>query len=304
MKNTSYLSFFNQILLARGPLHSKWKNKKFRLMYLLRSMISPVSSIRYYQELHSLKSIDKILEMQPTLPAKIHRPYLHKGGLAWNRRKNIIGHYRFVQSLPVKHQELLLPDRDVLLVHFTGKNGEDFDIHCSSGGFDREGELMLSLSFNNTPVARLSFSVIPSKEGHCAFIGGLQGAPKNIGPDIIRNATKACYGLFPKRIVFEVLCSLMRCCDITNILAVSEQSHVFRQWRYRYKKRKYFVALYSDFWESVAGRPYGNWYKLPIYVERKSFNELASKKRAEYRRRYDLLDHINEEIMILLQNQM
>ncbi|HCL5932126.1 TPA: DUF535 family protein, partial [Citrobacter freundii] len=47
-----------------------------------------------------------------------------------------------------------------------------------------------------------------------------------------------------------------------------------------------------------------NWYKLPIYVERKSFNELASKKRAEYRRRYDLLDHINEEIMILLQNQM
>lgn len=100
---------------------------------------------------------------------------------------------------------------------------------------------------------------------------------KNIGPDIIRNATKACYGLFPKRIVFEVLCSLMRCCDITNILAVSEQSHVFRQWRYRYKKRKYFVALYSDFWESVAGRPYGNWYKLPIYVERKSFNELASK---------------------------
>lgn len=61
---------------------------------------------------------------------------------------------------------------------FHRKNGEDFDIHCSSGGFDREGELMLSLSFNNTPVARLSFSVIPSKKGHCAFIGGLQGAPK------------------------------------------------------------------------------------------------------------------------------
>lgn len=56
------------------------EEQKFRLMYLLRSMISPVSSIRYYQELHSLKSIDKILEMQPTLPAKIHRPYLHKEG--------------------------------------------------------------------------------------------------------------------------------------------------------------------------------------------------------------------------------
>ncbi|MBJ9048927.1 DUF535 domain-containing protein [Citrobacter braakii] len=301
MKNTSFLSFLKKILLAREPLHGKWKNRKFRLMYLLRCMISPVSSIMYYHELHSLKSIDKILKIQPFLPAKIHRPYLHKGGLCWNRRKNIIGHYRFVQSLPVKHQEFLFPDRDMLLVQFTGKNGEDFNINCSSGGFDREGELMLSLCFNKTPVARLSFSVIPTKKGHCVFVGGLQGAPKNIGPDIIRNATKACYGLFPKRIVFEALCSLTRCCDITDILAVSEQSHVFRQWRYRYKKRKSFVALYSEFWESVTGRPNGNWYKLPIYVERKSFNDLASKKRAEYRRRYALLDHINEEIMILLQ---
>lgn len=36
-------------------------------------------------------------------------------------KENIIGHYRFVQNLPVKHRALLLPDRDVLLVHFTGK---------------------------------------------------------------------------------------------------------------------------------------------------------------------------------------
>ena len=273
-------------------------------MYLLRCMISPVSSILYYYELHTLKSIDKILEIQPTLPAKIHRPYLHKGGRAWTRRKNIIGHYHFIQELPVKHQGFLLPDRDVLLVQFTGKNGEDFNIYCSSGGFDREGELMLSLCFNKLPIARLSFSIIPTKKRHCAFIGGLQGAPKNVGPGIIRDATKACYGLFPKRIVFEALCSLMRCSDITDIVAVSEQSHVFRQWRYRYKKCKHFVAIYSDFWESVAGRPYGNWYKLPIYVERKSFDDLASKKRAEYRRRYALLDHINEEIIILLQDKM
>lgn len=303
MKNVSFLKFLTNIVLARGSLHGKWKNKKFRFMYLLRCIINPASSILYFYELCSLSEANKILEIQPTLPAKIHRPYLHKGGLTKTRRKNIIGHYRFIQNLPVKYQDFLFPDSDVLLTQFNGKNGEELNIYCSSGGFDREGELMLSLYYNTIPVARLSFSIIPTPKGHCAFIGGLQGAPKNIGPDVIRDATKACYGLFPKRIVYEALCSLMCCCDISDVLAVSEQSHVFRQLRYRYKKRKSFVATYSDFWESIAGRPYSNWYQLPVNVERKSFNALPSKKRSEYRKRYALLDYIHEEIRDRLQGR-
>lgn len=133
-------------------------------MYLLRCAVNPVASIRYYYELYSLDALDEILAMQPTLPAKIHRPYLYKGGHARARGRNIIGHYRFVQSLPREHQPIFLPREDVSLVQFTGKDGEYFDIHCSSCGFDREGELMLSLYFNRIPVARLSFSVIPTKK--------------------------------------------------------------------------------------------------------------------------------------------
>ena len=53
---------------------------------------------------------------------------------------------------------------------------------------------MLSLSFNNTRWPDCP-SRLSRQKGHCAFIGGLQGT-KNIGPDIIRDATKACYGLF------------------------------------------------------------------------------------------------------------
>ncbi|SQD07164.1 virulence protein [Escherichia coli] len=38
---------------------------------------------------------------------------------------------------------------------------------------------MLSLFYNKTVIARLTFSVILTQNGHIAFIGGLQGAPKN-----------------------------------------------------------------------------------------------------------------------------
>ncbi len=177
------------------------------------------------------------------------------------------------------------------MVKFRGKDGEFFDIHCSSSGFDRKGELMLSLYFDKIPISRLTFSILSTKKGYTAFIGGLQGAPKDTWPEFIKCATRACYEIFPKRIIFEAFCTLMESCNVTEFLAVSEHSHVFRQLRYRFQKRKTFVAVYSDFWESVAGKPYGNWYILPPKTVRKPLSEIASKKRSEYRKRYFLMDH-------------
>lgn len=69
----------------------------------------------------------------------------------------------------------------------------------------------------------------------------------------------------------------MKACNISECLAVSEHSHVFRQLRYWYQKRKTFVAVYSDFWESVAGKTCGDWYRLPTQVIRKPLSDIASK---------------------------
>ncbi|MCZ8591898.1 VirK/YbjX family protein [Escherichia albertii] len=296
MSKKTFLNFLNKVIFSPQSLDGKWKKKKFRFMYVLRCIVNPVASIQYYYGLQSLDYIDDILAIQPILPAKIHRPYLHKGGRVSNRAQYILDHYRFVQSLPERYLPFFLPKKNTSLVKFTGKDGEDFEIHCSSSGFDREGELMLSLYFNKTPVSRLTFSIISTRKGYTAFIGGLQGAPKDTGPEIIRCATRSCYGLFPKRIIFEAFCTLMAICNVTEFLAVSEHSHVFRQLRYRYQKSKTFVAVYSDFWKSIAGKPYRNWYILPHKTVRKPLSDIASKKRAEYKRRYFLIDHIHEMI--------
>ncbi len=272
-------------------------------MYILRCIVSPVASVRYYHDLQELDYIDDILALQPILPAKIHRPYLHKGGSVMCRGQYIIEHYRFVQDLPRKYLPFFLPKKSTSLAKFSGKDGEEFDIQCSSSGFDREGELMLSLYFNKIPVSRLTFSIILTKNGYAAFIGGLQGGPKEIGPEVIRCATKSCFGLFPKRIIFEAFCSLMSTCNVTEFFAVSEHSHVFRQLRYRYQKCKTFVATYSDFWESVAGKPDGDWYILPHKTFRKPINNIVSKKRSEYRKRYLLMDHIHGMVMHTINGQ-
>lgn len=80
MSEKKFLSFLNKVIFSPQSLDGKWKKKKFRFMYVLRCIAHPVVSIQYYYGLQSLNYIDDILMMQPILPAKIHRPYLHKGG--------------------------------------------------------------------------------------------------------------------------------------------------------------------------------------------------------------------------------
>lgn len=296
MENISFMRFLNNMIMNHDSHYNgKWVSPKFRFMYILRCLIYPVNSFKYYCDL--LHIINEIIRIQPILPAKIHRPYLHNRGSVKERRINIINHYRFVQEFPGKYKSVFLPEKDFCLIEFTGKNKELFKVHCSPCGFDREGELMLSLHFNGIPVSRISFSVIQTKAGNAAFIGGLQGPAKGTGTDIIRCATKSCYGLFPKRIIFEVFGTLISACGINEVLAVSEHSHVFRQFRYRYQKRKTFVAKYSDFWDAVGGVKYNGLYKLPVQVKRKALCEIVSKKRAEYRKRYALLDCIREKLL-------
>ncbi|ENJ5829370.1 virulence factor VirK, partial [Shigella flexneri] len=148
ISNLSFIGFLKRIIFSSDSLPGKWEHRKFRFMYILRCSINPVVSIRYYYELRSLPCIEDILAIHPTLPARIHRPYLHKGGRAWTRGQYILEHYRFVQNLPEKYSKFLFPQKSVSLVQFIGKDGENFDIQCSPSGFDREGELMLSLFFN------------------------------------------------------------------------------------------------------------------------------------------------------------
>ena len=79
-----------------------------------------------------------------------------------------------------------------------------------------------------------------------------------------------------------------------QILAVSNHTHIYRSWRYRLSKRSVFLADYDAFWREMGGEPgQEGHFLLPLTTLRRPLAEIASKKRAEYRRRYALLDAMN-----------
>ncbi|BFT80594.1 hypothetical protein GVv1_13860 [Enterobacter pseudoroggenkampii] len=57
------------------------------------------------------------------------------------------------------------------------------------------------------------------------------------------------------------------------------------------------MADYDSFWISIGGEKQDNGnFMLPLVMPRKPMEEIASKKRSEYRRRYELLDSLIQQV--------
>ncbi|OIX98490.1 DUF535 domain-containing protein [Pantoea sp. ICBG 1758] len=275
-----------------------WHSGRFRTKFALRTALYPFTTLTYLQQLAQLPFLPQLMASQGLLPAKPHRPYLCSRFSVAQRARAIVQHYQHVAQLdnPALRQLMLNP-AGTPVAQLSGKNEEQFTIACSSGYYDREGELTLTLHYQDMLLASLSFSLIGGPQRCTLFIGGLQGPRKHIPSEAIREATKAAHGLFPKRVLMEALFLLAEACGAEAIAAVGDTTHVFRSLRYRHSKGDKFFASYSEFWLSLGGEERADGcFTLPLQMERKALEEIASKKRAEYRRRYTLLDSLKEQV--------
>ncbi|MEH0884772.1 VirK/YbjX family protein [Enterobacter sp. UNJFSC 003] len=285
--------------IVPGPI---WQKRDYRLKFLFRSLLFWSSTHRMLEALCGRDDFDRLLASQITLPSKTHRQYLMRGLNAGDRADAIVSHYQWIDGLQdVALAHALTSPKEQAVVQFQARNDETYSVNASSAfSAEREGESTLWLrDGENTLLASLTFSVARSNSQRVMVIGGLQGPRRSVTRETIKQATRACHGLFPKRVLMEVLFQLAAQSSIRAIFAVSDEGHVFRALRYRLSKGRHFHASYDEFWESLDGKKLSSFcWQLPLQMERKTLEEIASKKRAEYRRRFELLDHIEASIKI------
>lgn len=300
-KQLSAAKLFVKLMTDPTYYRRRWEMKNFRYRFLLRTLlVHPRVTFRYLQALCELDEPERLLEANPVLPAKPHRPYLHRGSDARQRARSVLEHYHFIQAQPDSVRAYLKIYQEVPLLRIEGRDGENLNVTITPCGFDREGELMLVLYYRGVPVTRISFSFVRWQGKFTLFIGGLQG-PREEGADIIRQATRACHGLFPRRVLCEVASALSSLCLLDSITAVSEENHVLRHDRYALRKQGRFVARYSECWMAAGGTITGDgFYRLPVPLPRKTADDIPARKRAEYRRRNALLDAVYTQLQTLM----
>jgi uncharacterized protein VirK/YbjX len=277
-----------------------WEKTAYRRKFMLRSLATPLSTARLLSDLAKHPHLMQMLQVQPGLPCRLHRPWLTVNMDRQRALESLSWHYQMMcRQLPATLTKGYLSKQGVSLLTLTGKDEQQFTVRlCADAFMDKEGEATLVFcDSQNTALAEMTFTLCQFEGKSTLFIGGLQGAKAHVPHELIQGATKACHGLFPKRLLVEAAMTLGAAFPVEQIVAVSNDTHIYRSWRYRKKKEGKLLADYDSFWLSIGGEKQENGnFMLPLVMPRKPMEEIASKKRSEYRRRYALLDSLIQQM--------
>ena len=231
----------------------------------------------------------------------VHWPYISRSWNPKNKLSVLASHYEVVtKSCP---QLLLLGRSDSLLL----SDLSEFAAGCSlvldrPFWFMREGELVLNLFQGDLRIASIAFTLCRTDTELCIFIGAVQGIHKGVESElslsIYRDLTKDFEGLRPRSFLIEVVKYIAINIGVEKIYAVGDGYRHHRHPYFGAHKALELAANYDVIWLEHGATPSEreDFFEIPMILSRKPLDSIASKKRAMYRRRYELLDDTFKKI--------
>ncbi len=226
---------------------------------------------------------------QPKLITKILRPYLHEGLSCGQRVDVLIAHYDLVKQLGLTELTAQCLIGKVTLYQGPTKSGEQFGIELSAGWQgQREGEYCLNLMYKNETLFELNFTLQKHQGRLCLLIGRLQGTSRDDAQQWVRQATTDLHALRPVNVMLHAARNVAFLLGCDSVRMVSNKNRValnlWRRWR--------ITANYDKTWiEAGAQLASDGFYEIDPLAEKEiDLNEIASKKRAEAKRKQALLN--------------
>ena len=155
--------------------------------------------------------------------------------------------------------------------------------------------LMLRLP-DGEAIYQIIFWIARDRSGDWAMrIGAMQGPNMDGAKDIIKRITKKCHAYRTKNLILYAAQSVARTLGLKKIYAVTNEGYYANNHVRSDRKLK---TSFSDFWQEAGGRHTDDprFDRLPLVEKRKTVEEIPSHKRAAYRRRFAMLDRLDEEV--------
>jgi uncharacterized protein VirK/YbjX len=126
-------------------------------------------------------------------------------------------------------------------------------------------------------------------DAHTLLVGNVQGPSlKDEGLDRIRDATHAAHGMRPPHLLVHALRVLAVHWGAQRLQGVDPENHVKGRWNLRDSRLRFD---YRAFWAEHEGvRDAGGNWSLPLATALRPIEDVPTKRRAMYRRRYAMLE--------------
>lgn len=134
---------------------------------------------------------------------------------------------------------------------------------------------------------RLIYLLTFAKLNDALLIAVIQGPNFEDAKDIVKSLTKKCHGLRPAYLMVEAMKLLTRTLGVEKLLGIPQR----HQNKSRLVRSKRYVVDYDVIF-SESGGVLKDYWELALDVETKSLEQIESKKRSMYRKRYAMLEDL------------
>ncbi len=272
------------------------KDRLQRIKYFLRALAF-FPQTRQWFEILQAPELEMLVKIHPRIYSKLQRPYLNKHIGTVAQLKILRQHYRFiVEQFSDAMIQGLCTSEGWLLGQVQLEETGQFSLRLRHGIYEKEGELTITLVSDDEQeaICSITFTVVAWTREQCdALIGGLQGHRVQNDKARIISITRRMHGLRPKALLVFALQQFSSFWDARSLSGVSNATHIYRA----IHKRRNVRADYDSFWGESGGQLNSlGIFTLPTVPTWKNISDLPPNKRPVYRRRYEMLTELSDQI--------
>lgn len=188
---------------------------------------------------------------------------------------------------PTLLNQLLIENQQICLVELS----PELDLYLSVNHIDPyEGFLALNIQDKKGQhIYDASFTLL---EPNKLLVASIQGPNSDNAQDLIKQATKQLQGARPMFLLVDAFRLVAQALGL-ELIGIAHKN----QAKYRWNDRSKLLFNYDQFWQENRAELNGEGYwQLPLHIERKSLEDVPSKKRSMYRKRFEMYDQMAQQI--------
>ncbi|HJV68111.1 VirK/YbjX family protein [Ideonella sp.] len=222
-------------------------------------------------------------------------PYIHRAWSVRQRVDTVVAHYRQIE----RHLWLQVPfgSRRVLATVGAPEAGLTLQIDQPSW-LAQEGELALNLFDGDLRLYSVGFSFGQRQGQPVVYIGAIQGRSVDGANERYAELTRQLHGCRPRDLVLLALLMIAEAMGIERAYGICDYYRHFRQPRLLARLDTHVASAdYDEIWRDRGGaETVDGFFAIDTRYSPRPLDEVPTKKRAMYRRRYEMLGELRASL--------
>ena len=275
-----------------------WRERRRYYIFLLRCFFNKSKMKKIDDFFHSTKLLEEIADIYPFVYEQPTRAFFYNKSTFDERTALVEKHMDFTaRTFRADIVRDLYSEKNISLWDGGELDGSRlWGMLYFEAGQRKEGMMSVMLRLDKKPLYQMIFWIAPDKKGDMSmFIGAMQGPNMDNARDVVKKVTKYCHAYRTKNLILYITQAVARSLGMKHIYAVTNEGYYANNHVRADRKLK---TDFSEFWTEAGGHPTDDtrFDELPLVEARKTMEEVPTRKRAVYRKRFAMLDALDAEV--------